>query len=266
MIMKVCFSLDPIDSIQPWGKPPNLSLSWFALSLGKYSITLGDFELLHYSADVVAAIQAAYPSAYPGPQIGYQVVRLHEDLLDIAADVVEPVTKDVAVVLERHTAVKTMRRGRSLAQNLGADDPAIFGIDALVDCLGARQLDTGYLAPAPLILLWRHANEIHVEWDGRGQMLEGLPAWMCPAGHACASLDQFREALKMFHDDFTGQMSDRVASIGAGWKRPEVRIDIEELHRSQNYREKQLGIALSREPATTDWDAVREGARRCWCG
>ena len=258
------FTLDPIDDIEPWGSPPDLSLSWFGLSLGRYSIVADAFEVLRYSDAAVSAMRVAQPLCYPGPQVGYQVVRLHKDLLDIISDVLTPLPCDVAEVLNRQTAVATMRRAQALASGMEDNDPTLMGLEALVDCLGARLLDTAYLEPCPWILLWRHSDVIHMEWNGDGQTLYGVPAWQFPSGRIAIGVASYRSAVAKFHSKFTGLMSVRVAEIQAAWKRPEVHIDYAELIRSQKYREDQLDIALNRRPKAADWEAVKMGLGRCW--
>jgi hypothetical protein len=47
------FQLDPIDEIVPWGEPPDLHLSWYALTLGQCLVQVGSEELLRYSGAIL---------------------------------------------------------------------------------------------------------------------------------------------------------------------------------------------------------------------
>jgi hypothetical protein len=46
------FELDRVEDIQPWGKPGDLSLSWFALTCGRFRINVGDQILFRYTDEI----------------------------------------------------------------------------------------------------------------------------------------------------------------------------------------------------------------------
>jgi len=69
------FQLRPLTEIQPWGDPQDPSLSWFGLSDGTWWINAGNQRLFEYSSH---AVQLGAPR-----YCDYQVVRLHEDLIDL---------------------------------------------------------------------------------------------------------------------------------------------------------------------------------------
>lgn len=255
------FSLYAIDDIEPWGAPPDQTLSWYGLTMGTYSVRLKTAEILRYSPDAVDAARKAHPNEYPGPLVDYQVARLHEDLLAVLADVLHPVPEDIAQILSRATAVGIKRRARELWEE--SDDSSAVGLKAIDSALDARQLDTGYLSPNPLILVWRHADVVHVEWDGENQTLLGTTAWASPSGHVDMPVADFESNVAAFHRKLTQQMSTRIDEIRQRWARPEVRVDLDELSRSQLIAEDRLQASLKRTPAHVVWDDVRRGLTAC---
>ena len=79
------FTLDPIENVHPWGKPENLSISWFVLTQGNYRLKVGNEYLLNYTNDFIKHLSEKYPE-YTRTQttfVDYYVVRLWEDVLDI---------------------------------------------------------------------------------------------------------------------------------------------------------------------------------------
>jgi hypothetical protein len=121
----------------------------------------------------------------------------------------------------------------------------------------ARYLDTAYLQAGPQIWFWSDGAEVHVQWDNRDRMLDGLPAWAAARGDHSAPADDFVAAVKAFDARLISRMRDRIAIAQVEWARPDVALDPgldeEQLARSHRLAQR-IGTVATREP--TQWDAV----------
>lgn len=259
------FTLHDVDEIDPWGGPTTASLSWFGLSLGVYSISCGGREVLRYSPDAVRHWLSNFPEArYQGDEVEYQVARLHEDLLEALPDILSAVPAHIAPVFRDGGAIELWRRAAMRWDEVPDDHVSLTHLRALVDALNSRRLDTAYLSPAPLVLLWRDRDLIHLDWSGRCQTVaDGVPAWKQPEGHVSLSVDEFLSEVRNFHTAFVSQMAIRIQQARENWTRPAVAIDFEELKRNQRLHEEMLDDVLTRTPTIVDWAMVERGEQLC---
>lgn len=109
---------------------------------------------------------------------------------------------------------------------------------------GVDYQDSGHLRAAPYIGFWRYEDELHVRWRTRFRK-DGDPTWESPAGDALISARQFQDELTRFDHELIEAMQARVEQVAAGWRRPEIRIDIEQLRREQAHRSARLQTAMS---------------------
>ena len=81
----VRFTLRPLDDIEPWGQPGDLSLSWFAMTDGYYELNVGDAEIFRYDSGACSLLGWPPPSAPSGfaHSVDYQVARLFHDFAEI---------------------------------------------------------------------------------------------------------------------------------------------------------------------------------------
>jgi hypothetical protein len=94
--MLINFTLVHVEKIEPWGTPENPALRWFGLTDGQYWIQAGNSTLFEYNQPVQTA---------GGPQYcDYQVVRLHEDLLEMLPYILEPIPPSLAQYLSGDSA------------------------------------------------------------------------------------------------------------------------------------------------------------------
>jgi hypothetical protein len=232
----------PIAEIQPWGEPGRHTLSWFGLSDGWYWLELAGQELFR-----------GREPEQPGepPYVGYQVVRLWEDVLDIAPAVLAPVPPDLAGLLRAPEAFLAH------AERLRAD-PAAHGAteDDVDDGLAfwhARYLGTAHLVAAPELWLWSDGETVHALWRSQPA---GAELWQAVAGTTAMPVGQFIDELRAFDRAFLTEMGERVTDVVRGGGLPGVAIDLEHLVAEQRDRSTWMENALSRTPLE-DWPAAR---------
>lgn len=244
------FTLLPIAKIQPWGQPGNFSLHWFGLTDGHYWIEVGESKLFEYSEDAQAAGVGRYCE--------YQVVRLHEDLLEMLPHIIEPVPDALTQYLSGNTAIEWRAAFAAWCDrnNDHLDTDRFYQVmDAATMWSGARRLDSGYLSPSANIVIWSDLENVYVEWDNRDRLFQGKPAWSALRGRYQIPRAEFITEVRTFNERLMGQMSDRVREVLAGAIAPNINIDMPALAREHEHRSRELERALSRQPQT-DWKCV----------
>jgi hypothetical protein len=245
--MVIDFTLLPVAKVQPWGRQDNLSLHWFGLTDGQYWIEVGENKLFEYSE----AAQAAGTRRY----CEYQVVRLHEDLIEMLPDILEPVPDALHPYLSGNTAVE-WRAALAAWCDRNSDrlttDRFYELIDAATTWSGTRHLDSGYLSPSTNIVIWSDIEHVYIEWDNRDRLFHGKTAWTAVHGRYKIPRGEFIGVVRTFNERFIGQMSDRIGEVLAGALAPNISIDIPGLLREHEERSRALRDALTQQ-SQTDW-------------
>jgi hypothetical protein len=247
--MLINYTLVPVETVQPWGSPGNLSLSWFALTDGQYWIKAGNSTLFEYSDHAQAAGVSRYCE--------YQVVRLYEDWMEILPHILEPVPPSLVHYLSGDTG-SAWRQARDLwyDRNEDLDSDQFREIDeASITWTRNRSLDSAYLSPPVNIVIWSDAANVYLEWDNRTKVFNGQPVWTALRGKYQLSRDAFVTEIRSFHLRLMEQMAHRVDQVLSGALSAEINIDLPGLAREQEQRCHTLDGALKWSPHT-DWQAV----------
>jgi hypothetical protein len=251
------FQLTALDRIDPWGGSDDPNLHWFGLSDGQYWMNVGEAKLFEYSS----AAQAQGVPRF----CDYQVVRLHEDVLEIAPYVLEVVPLDLRAFINIDVDRpwdKYWHAWRDLPASLVSDDEHSDLIDFGAIWLGQRTLDSLYLSPAANIRLWSDSENIHIQWDNRRCKFKGQSAWSATAGAYTLSRDAFIEEVLSFHERFMCAMDERINEVIAGALPKSIRIDLDGLAREQRERATSVNrSALMRCPGT-DWTHAAKAIAR----
>lgn len=241
MTFRILFQLRDLARVEPWGTPPNLSLSWFGLTDGAYCIETAAGRLLDFRGTPSPGLSVTW--------CDYQLARLFEDLVDLCPTVIEPVPQDV---LDRFLRWQ--------------NDPAATAVpedDALAETWfraqewwGWRQLDFGYLSASPRLHLWRIGNDVHGRWRTNPANPATAELKVHEADFA-VPLQSFQDAIAAFYRAFLAEMRARVETIARdGWTGKPCELSLAQLIAEQSDREAEprnrAGLA---QP--TDWDAVR---------
>ena len=235
------FALTPLEAIQPWGDPPNLSLHWFGLSDGTYHINLGATRLLEYA------------TSDDGERfVEYYLARFYEDILNMLPDVLEPIPASVARQFVDGGLGSTMQTLEKMREALEETDSSL---DVALEALGNRIFDSGYLNPSAGISIWGYGAKTIIEWDNRDRLFNGKPAWTAVQGRHELAREEFIEEVQAFHLKLMTAMDERVREVCSNWIRSDVRIDFEQLVAEQAERRDSFDSAL-RSIRTTDWPSV----------
>ena len=245
------FTLLPLETIKPWGSAGKLDLHWFGLTDGHYWIEVGASKLLEYS------LSAQEPGLSRFCE--YQVARLYEDVVEMAARALEPVPADLIPHIAGEGRKRTLKRMSAWCdKNAERDDNDDWStVDAACTWIGQRQLDTAYLSPSADIVLWSDESMVHIEWDHRDKLIEASPAWSAPFGSYSLTRPDFLAECLSLHERLMTAMSERVERTVSGAFSPEVHIDAEGLLREHERRRSLPVSDLVQLPASTDWPAVR---------
>ena len=255
------FSLCLLDDVQPWGEPPNLSLSWFGFTIGFYRLKLGSIYLLNYSEQFINHWDHKFLDAYNGSLVDYQVVRLWEDVLDLLPYTLEPVPTELHKFLTMDYATWSSWYDKAVdwrenQLESGSDKDEVWEImNVATSWRYNRWLNAGYLQNAPNIWIWSTDEAVSISWDNQNITVEGISVWSAIRGTLSMTQSQFLDEVRAFDNELISQMGQRVESICANWDRSEIFVDIAGLKREQRERSLWLEKALQKT-SSTEWNQV----------
>lgn len=229
------FELRPLDDVVPWGGDPP-TLHWFGLTDGWFGLEVAGHQLL----------RTTEPDA--ADRIEYQVARLWEDVAELVPAVLEPVPADLVAFVASQRA--------SWVQDPPDDDED--DCDAAAIWHGNHRLDLGYLREPPGLAFWStvttRGDEVTVNRRHPDPRTADAP------GHWSVPTEAFVAAAHALDRDLIAAMADRVTELGRRGGLPRVDLDLPWLRSEHAARATAWQTATARTP-TTDWDAVRRGAR-----
>lgn len=219
------FELRALNDVVPWGdEQTGLRLHWFGLTDGWYDVVIGGHRLYSCVDDVRG--------------IDYQVVRLWEDLIEVAPSALESIPESLAARLADIDAWMLW-----VEKVCDLDDHRDL-VSVALQWWFWRGLSASHLVGAPTLHLWCYGDELRIHWRSSPRGPDG-PVWSSPNGDAITSANAFRELLLKFDRDLFAAMEARVESVAKNWSRPEIEIDAEALRREQADRATWLQRALN---------------------
>ena len=249
IVFQVPFTLRPVADIEPWGKPGDRFLSWFALTDGAYCIETPAGRLLEYAL-----------GDPPEHWVTYQVVRLFEGFLEIWPHVAEVVPGDMSARFLAWHGTDAYAQ----ASNGWELDP-LDTFDKASWWWQERCLDFSYLSSKPGLYFWRGETEIHLVWDAPDRTEDG-PVWAVQRLRLTLPFDVLRDGVAAFWQALLDAMAERVAAIQRdGWTRTDCTLDVAGLLDDQRVRATWPAASL-RASRPTDWDLVRRSLDRLGAG
>ena len=228
------FEMRPLPDVSPWGT----RLHWFALTDARYWIEIGGHELFRYTSN-----------SEP-PYVDYYAARLWEDILTMAADVLEPVPDDLTWLIERDSFALTDEH-----QDLAYESDAC---SAALSWHENHTLYTGPIVHAPRIRMWRRTadrDEVTVCWRNPDQETYAAPH----TGRVTVPTPEYVAAVGSFDHQVIAAMEHRVTELERTGPPPGIDLDLPALRSEHELRATFHHRALSRTPAT-DWPTIRSGA------
>ncbi|MFC9330920.1 DUF5984 family protein [Kitasatospora sp. NPDC057015] len=245
------FELRALGEVAPWGDERHPVLHWFALTAGCYWIEAGGQELLRYSEATLRRWREE-SGGEVHPYVDYFVVRIWEDVLEILADVLEPVPRDLVAFVSSDLS----------GHPIWDEDDIAPEAEAAADWHGRRSMYMGPLVNAPQPRWWRTVDEagdrVTLTWTHEPGHRIGFAA--PPAGRLVLPTDDFLAAVTELDGALLAAMEQRVATLEASGPPVGVDLDLEQLRREHLDRAGWLERARTRN-RVTDWPAVRAGAR-----
>ena len=233
-------------------------MHWFGLTDGHFWIQADEHKLFEYH-------QASRSHSGVPQYCDYQVARLYEDIIGLVPHALEPVPEGLQQYI-------TLNEERPWNHFWHKWCNAIEGIDvpkADTDLLGLagrwlghRTLDSMYLSPPTNIIIWSTPEVVHIQWDNRGLLLQGRPAWAASFGNFTMPRDAFIEEVRSFHERLTAQMAYRVLRVASGALAPSIRVHLDGLYSAQQFQSQPIERTLRPIEPPTDWSEVIQAVRR----
>jgi hypothetical protein len=251
------FHLCPLEKVQPWGKFPDLSLSWFSFTEGFYRLQVGSEFLLNYSDEVVSHWAKQFSHIYGGSFVDYYVARLWEDILDMLPDVLEPLPSELSNFLEKDEDAWFQWESNALnwIDNQPDEDKVLETFELAVSWQRFRCLDAAYLQNSPRIWIWSTEESVIISWDNTDVLLESIQVWSTTQGHFYIKRDEFLDEVRAFDNKLMSDMAERVDSVCAYWCRTEISVDSQHLRYEQQDRKTWLDQALKKSTSVY-WNDV----------
>jgi len=238
-MLRFVFEFAPVEEIEPWKGSDGPHLSWFGLTYGSYCIEVEGHRLLEYATGM--------------ERVTYQVAPLHDDILEMLPDVLDAVPGSVVARLHGGSLLATREALLVIANKRPLEDPLWDALEGF----RLRCLNTFYLKPAANIALWRHQDEVVIEWDNRSFLIAGEPAWSAIQGRVSVSVERFKASVTDFHERFVSSMRARIAEVTSYWSRSEVRLDPPGMREAQRQAEMFPKSVLASPPhRTIPWEVL----------
>lgn len=236
------FILKPLKDIHPWGSPDDPKLHWFGLTDGWYSMPVGSQRLFEYTPAILDHWRPNWPDVgRPVPWPDYQVVRLYEDIFDIAPAVMRPLPDELWEVIRDIGSINEWDKLCSKAwlaiPDEGAEREKRWKEFELATSWWSKHfLWSGHLSTGPSIWFARHQNQVSIFWDNSECRIDNFKSWTADRGELVMAVRDFKYELRSFHDRLMAQMAERIAVLQKDNPLSGVRIDMEALLLEQSQR------------------------------
>lgn len=184
-------------------------------------------------------------------------MRPWEDLLDQISAILDPVPEDLIHCIQDAAQWQNLRDRAWTWVEIQNDDYSWDLQDLAFRWWSDRTWDAGYLRCPPKIWLWTQDNILHLKWDNRNVMDDGVPVWDATFGEITMSSAAFVEEVTSFHERLMAAMAERVEAVLSGALRPEIAVNLEWLVKEQEDRATWLQNTLTMRRQNQNWDEVR---------
>ena len=260
------FILKPPDKVDPSGKPPNLSLSWFYLTDGELWLTFADATLYEYSAQILRQ-WANRPNKFSD----YYIVRFIEDFAELFPAIARTISNSLYNVVKTYSALQTFEGkvqewidewpDQESPESKSNEDRYGF----LTTWKNARILTSGHLKGGPRIGFFRCGKKISIVWNADRYDENDLPYWTAGNGEIELDYDAFVAEIEDFGDRFFSAMATQV-QLAADREWGAIKLDKQRMAAEQQERKSAFGLsiaALKNAPTLhEDWEGIGRSVER----
>ena len=197
------FELTHVEDILPWGEPGKQSLSWFALTDGRFRMVVGEQVLFRYTDEILSHWGRAERDA------DYQIAAFARDVLGSVAAAVAPLSPRIERLVSDWRLLMELKQPIDGAR---AEDDLWY---EAWRWLGERSPWTSYLVACPTFQFVRVGAELRIHWDNREQEIDGLPVWTAQQGVHVMSVEAFLDECSDFVRRLLSAM--RARCWNGGW-------------------------------------------------
>lgn len=246
------FELARVEDITPWGEPGNRSLSWFALTDGTFRIAAGEQILFRYTPEVLAHWGMQQQDA------DYQIAAFARDMLGAVAAALTP----LPALFERLVADWELLSRLQATSSQESSDVSAEDDYTAWSWLGERSPWTSYLNATPQLCFVRVGDEVHVRWDNRQWLVDGIPVWTAQHGVLAMPANEFLGECRSFADRLLDGMQSRINDIEANRARPQVPVDVFALREQQETWREEFETYFAPYKPDIPWGDAERAVRR----
>jgi len=214
------FELARVEDIVPWDTSDGPSLSWFALTDGRFRMPAGDQVLFEYSEEIVAHWGTSVRIA------DYQIAAFVREMLgSVAAGTARLPERIERLAWDWDRLTELQRESDAVDDSDEASDLAY----AAWRWLGERSPWAMYLVAEPNFHFVRVGEEVRIHWDNRERKVEGIPVWTAQVGVHVLPVESFVEECRDFASRLLSDMDSRITAIEAGNAKAQTVVDVQSL-------------------------------------
>ena len=222
--------------------------SWYSLSDANYGIVINESQLY---------------KLYDGKKsdtdvfLNYYLAAFHDDLMDMMADIINPIPGDINDLIELLGGVaKWDEISDNYLESLGEDE-WMSSLDS-IGWHSARRIDNGYLALKINIWIWRVGDIIFIEWMNNHNLSDEKDY---ERGSYQIQFECFLDKIKLFHSEMMSGMLERLEELRLAPDHYDFDFDIDHLMDEHFARELKFERSFEKSATPIDWDLVRSVMR-----
>ncbi|WP_459557163.1 DUF5984 family protein [Lacunimicrobium album] len=248
------FELSPVEEILPWGEPGNQSLSWFALSYGRFRMVVGEQTLFRYTDEILSHWEMTDQDA------DYQIAAFARDLLGSVAAAVAPLPPTIERLASDWPRLMELKK--PCDEKLEFDELWYQAWEWLAE----RSPSTPYLVACPKFQMVRVGTELRIHWDNREQLIDGIQVWTARQGVHVISVEAFLNESHDFARRLLSEMHQRIIGLETGTMKPQVEVSTSSLREQHESWKAEFASYFGEYLTDVSWpeteNALREIAER----
>lgn len=246
------FELARVQDIIPWDSPDGPSLSWFALTHGRFWMPVGDQVLFEYSDQIMAHWGH---QGHSERCADYQIAAFVREMLGSVAAGVAPLSERIErLVLDWDSLNKL----RSETYRLNDSDET-----SELACTAMRWLDdrspfASYLVAEPSFHFVRVGQHVRIHWDNRDRVIDGCPVWTAQVGVYAMPVESFVAECRDFAGRLLIEMQTRIDALEAGAIVAQTAVDVGSLREQHETWRGEFDRYFKQHQPEIDWHETED--------